>query len=168
MERETMRYPIERREAILKKMLPPQNKSLKEIASEEGISEATLYNWRKAARSDGRLLPDSDTTPNGWSSADKFAAVLETAALNEHELSEYCRTRGLYPVQIAQWREACELANDWDRSQTSRLRKARKDDEKQIHRLERELRYKDKALAETAALLVLSKKLEAIWGEEEK
>lgn len=163
-----MHYPKERKEAVLKKMLPPNNRSIKALAAEEEISEATLYNWRKAARAEGRLLPDGDTTPAGWSSSDKFAAVLETAAMNEAEVSAYCREKGLYPAQIQQWRQACAQANDWDKSQNKQLQQARRQDAKRIHALEREVRKKDKALAETAALLVLSKKLEAIWGEEEK
>ena len=162
-----MGYPSERKEAILRKMLPPNNKSVRELAQEEGISEATLYNWRKAARAEGRLLPDGDTTPAGWCSADKFAAVVETAALNEAELSAYCRERGLYPEQIQQWREACERANDWDRTQHRRVKEIRREDERRIQELERELRDKEKALAETAALLVLRKKARAIWGEGE-
>jgi hypothetical protein len=99
--------------------------------------------------------------------SDKFAAVVETAALNEAELSAYCRQRGLYPEQIRAWRLACEQANDWDRSQTQRLKDARKVDERRIQELERELRIKEKALAETAALLVLRKKAQAIWGDGE-
>ena len=162
-----MSYPKERKEAVLKKMFPPNNRTIKELAEEEGISEGTLYNWRKAARADGRLLPDGDSTPQGWTSADKFAAVLETAALNEAQLSAYCRERGLYPEQVRGWREACEQANDWDRRQTKRLKDARKADEKRIKELERELTHKEKALAETAALLVLRKKAQAIWGEAE-
>ncbi len=162
-----MRYPKERKEAILKKMLPPNSKTIKDLAQEEGISEATLYNWRKAARAEGRLMPDGDNAPAGWSAADKFAAVVETAALNEAELSTYCRERGLYPDQIRQWREACEQANDWDRTQNQRLKQTRKADQKRLKELERELRQKEKALAETAALLVLRKKAEAIWGEAE-
>jgi len=162
-----MRYAKERKEAVLKKMLPPNNRTIKELAAEEGISEATLYNWRKAARAEGRLLPDGDTTPQGWVSADKFAAVLETASMNEAELSAYCRERGLYPEQVHQWREACEQANDWDRTQSRRLKDARKDDERRIKELERELKHKEKALAETAALLVLRKKAQAIWGDGE-
>ena len=55
-----MRYSPERKEAVLKKMLPPHNRSIRELAEEEGISEATLYAWRKAARAEGRLLPDGD------------------------------------------------------------------------------------------------------------
>jgi len=165
--RKMMRYSVERKEAVLKKMLPPNNRNIREIAEEEGISEATLYNWRKAARAEGRLLPDGDQTATGWKAADKFAAVVETAALNEAELSAWCREKGLYPEQIRQWRQACEQANDWDRSQNERLRQARKTDQQRLKALERELRQKEKALAETAALLVLSKKAEAIWGEGE-
>jgi transposase-like protein len=51
-------YLCERKEAILKKMLPPNDKTIRELAEEEGISEATLYNWHKAARAEGQLLPD--------------------------------------------------------------------------------------------------------------
>jgi len=162
-----MGYPKERKEAVLKKMLPPNNKTIPEIAKEEGISEGTLFNWRKTARAEGRLMPNGDTSPAGWCAADKFAAVVETASLNEAELSVYCRERGLYPEQIRQWREACEQANDWDRNQNKLLKKARKADEKRIKDLERDLGRKDKALAETAALLVLRKKAQAIWGDSE-
>jgi transposase-like protein len=159
-----MRYPKERKEAVLKKMLPPHNMTVPALAIEEGISEATLYNWRTGARAQGRLMPDGDTSPAGWNAADKFAAVLETVALNEAELSAYCRGRGLYPEQIRQWREACEQANDWDKSQNQRLKAARRSDQQRLKQLERELRKKEKALAEAAALLMLSKKVEAIWG----
>ncbi|MCU7880256.1 MAG: helix-turn-helix domain-containing protein [Candidatus Thiodiazotropha sp. (ex Lucinoma aequizonata)] len=44
---------------------PPNNKTIPEIAKEEGICEGTLYNWRKAARAEGRLMPDGDSTPTG-------------------------------------------------------------------------------------------------------
>ena len=158
-----MSYSAERKEAVLKKMLPPNNRSIREIAEEEVVSEATLYNWRKAARAEGRLLPDGDQALAGWTATDKFAAVVETAALNEAELSAWRRERGLYPEQIRQWREACEQANDWDRTRNERLKQARKTDQQRIKALERELKKKEKVLAETADLLVLSKKAEAIW-----
>ena len=123
-----MRYPRERKEAVLKRMLPPNNKTIKELSQEEGISEATLYNWRNAARAEGRLMPDGESTPAGWTAADKFAAVVETAAMNEAQLSTYCREKGLYPEQVRQWREACEQANDWERTQNRRLKETRKSD----------------------------------------
>lgn len=86
--------------------------------------------------------------------------------MNEAELSEYCRRRGLYPEQIRSWREACEQANDWDRTQNKRLQDSRKADEKRMKELTRELQRKEKALAETAALLVLRKKPRRSGGTE--
>ena len=138
-------------------MLPPNNMSIRQLSQEEGISEATLHNWRAEARGKGQLMPNTDAGPEGWSSRDKFSAVLETAALNETDLAEYCRKRGLYPAQIAAWRLACEQANDWDRASSARLGRATKEEKKRVKDLERELARKDRALAETAALLVLRK-----------
>jgi transposase-like protein len=162
-----MKYPTERREAILKKMLPPQNKSIAEIAQEEGLSEATLYNWRKALRDMGSLIPNTGSPSSQWRSVDKFAAVVTTVALNEAELSAYCREHGLYPDELKAWRLACEQANDHSQSQAQRIKDVRKADEQRIKELEKDLCFKDKALAEIAALLVLRKKAWAIWGEVE-
>ena len=106
-----MGYSPERKSAVLKRMLPPNNLAIRQLSQDEGISEATLHKWRAEARSKWQLLPDAGAGPEGWSARDKFAAVLGTAALNETELAEYCRKRGLYPAQIAAWRTACEQAN---------------------------------------------------------
>ena len=95
--------------------------------------------------------------------------MLETAALNEADLAEYCRKRGLYPAQITAWRSACAQANDWARigigASTARLGQATKNEKKRIKDLERELARKVRALTEAAALLVLRKKASAIWGD---
>jgi hypothetical protein len=72
---------------FLVRMLPPNNLAIRQLSQDEGISEATLHKWRAEARSKGQLLPDADAGPEGWSSRDKFAAVLETAALNETDLA---------------------------------------------------------------------------------
>ena len=141
--------------------------ALRQVSQEEGIAAATLHKWRSQARGKGQLLPDADAGPEGWSSRDKFAAVLETAALNEADLAAYCRKRGFYPAQIGVWRAACEQANDWDRASTARLGQATREERKRIKELERELARKEKALAETATLLVLRKKAHAIWGDAE-
>jgi transposase-like protein len=160
-------YSPERKAAVLKRMLPPNNMAIRQLSQEEGISEATLHKWRAEARGKGQLLPDADSSSEGWSSRDKFAAVLETAALNEADLAEYCRKRGLYPAQIVAWRLACEQANDWDRASSARLGQATKEEKKRVKDLERELARKEKALAEAAALLILRKKASAIWGGDE-
>lgn len=159
-----MAYSTERKASVIAKMLPPHNQSLKRLSAEEGISVGTLSRWRAEARARGQLLPDGQSGPEGWTSEDKLAAVIETAPMNEAELSEYCRQRGLYPEQVRVWREACGRANDWDRAASRQIAQETKEDRKRIRELERELARKEKALAEAAALLVLQKKAEAIWG----
>ena len=159
-----MAYSPERKAAVLTKMLPPNNMPLGQLAKEEGISQATLAKWRAEARAKGQFLPDANAGPEGWTSRDKLSAVIETASMNAAELGEYCRRRGVYPEQLGVWREACERANDWERAAASRISRETKDDKKRIKELERDLARKEKALAEAAALMILRKKAEAIWG----
>jgi transposase-like protein len=147
--------------------MPPHNRSIEDVAREEGISVASLYLWRKQARAQGRLLPAAVDSPEGWSARDKFAAVVECAALNETELAEYCRSRGLYPEQIRAWRAACEQANEWAQASERERHETHRDTARRMKALERELCRKERALAEAAALLTLSKKARAIWGEDE-
>jgi len=162
-----MKYSPERKEAVLRKMMPPHNRSISQLAKEEGISEATLYNWRNEARRKGILLPDGETGPEGWTARDKFSAVMESASLNEEETAEYCRRKGIYPEQLKLWRDACEAANDWDKQANLKLKSEQKSSRKRIKDLEKELQRKEKALAEAAALLVLQKKVQAIWEDPE-
>jgi transposase-like protein len=149
-------------------MMPPENKAVSVLARETGITEQTLYTWRRELKSQGLPVPGDGKNPEEWSSEDKFAVVLETAALNEAELAEYCRCKGLYREQIAAWRDACRLANANVTQQRRGQREQSKEDRKRIRQLEKELQRKDKALAETAALLVLRKKAQAIWGDQEE
>ena len=123
-------------------MLPPDQRSVPDLAREEGISESTLYALRTRARNEGRLLPDSDNTPDGWSYRGKFNNVLETACLSETELTEYCRSKGIHTVQIAPQREACMQANNWDRASSAQLKSVTKAAEKRTKKLERELLHK--------------------------
>ena len=161
------RYSQERKEAILRKMMPPSNTSVSQLVKETGISDVTLYTWRKQARKEGLVVPGDGKNAEGWSSEDKFAVVLETATLSEAELAEYCRKKGLYAEQITAWKLSCLSANKSQAQQEKQLQEQRRQDQKKIRQLEKELKRKEKALAETAALLVLSKKSRAIWGEPE-
>ncbi|SEI88431.1 Transposase [Azotobacter beijerinckii] len=154
----------ERKAALLKKLLPPSNLSVAELARQEGISEVTLYAWRKQAKAEGAPVPGDKKLPDDWAAEAKFAIVLETAALSEIELSEYCRRKGLYPEQA--WQQACITGQQSAQAQRQAEREQAKADKKRIHELERELRRKDKALAEAAAILVLRKKLNAYRGND--
>ena len=163
-----MNYSKELKEALLRRMLPPNTESITKIAKEEGISEQTLRNWRDKARKDGYAAPGTDATPDDWSTQDKFLIVVESASLNETELAEYARKKGLYVEQIKAWKDACMNANGGVAKEAARLNRELKDAQKERKKLERELQRKEKALAETTALLVLSKKANAIWGDPEE
>jgi len=157
------RYSEERKMAVLDKMLPPHNMSVSQVSTQEGISVAALYNWRKQARLEGKPVPGSrKPTPDDWSPQDKFAVTMETASLTAQELSEYCRSKGLYPEQIERWKQA--FIQGFSPSKAGPELKAA---QKEIQQLKKDMTRKDKALAETAALLVLQKKFRALWEAEE-
>lgn len=158
------KYTKEKKEHALTLVGAPQNKPVPEVSKLSGIPEATLYLWRKQARSEGRAVPGDGRNPERWSAADKFAVVLETAPLAEAELGEYCRRKGLYVEQIRRWREEVQaaLANGDSGGAAERSQ-----DKKRIRELEKDLRRKEKALAEAAALLVLSRKYEALQTDGE-
>jgi transposase-like protein len=153
---------------VRRRMRPPNRQSVVEIARELGIHAITLYKWRKAWRLQGEVVPASEKEAESWSAADKFTVVLETAGLNATELGGYCRERGLYPEQVDRWRKAAQDANAQPlltMADQKDLQKRHQEDQREIKRLQQELRRKDKALAEAAALLIASKKIQAYWGE---
>jgi transposase-like protein len=146
------------KESVLKQMFGQTPPSISDLVEKTGISQQTLSRWRKTA-----LKKNPKPFADGAPQEQILRILVETYVLNELELGEYCRTHGLYAEQIAQWRKnACfepmiaNIGKEVDR----RLKAENK-------ALERELRRKDKALAEAAALLVLSKKVAALWGEKE-
>ena len=158
------RFSQERKEAVLNRMLPPYNMTVAEVAKMEGISEATLYNWRTQARLRGRAVPGpKPNNTDQWSAEAKLATVIETASMTEAQLIEYCRAKGLFAEQVRSWKEASLAGFQSSDAQDKILKQQSKADKVQIKKLEKELRRKEKALAETAALLVLRKKLDALW-----
>lgn len=136
------RYGQAFKNKVLAKLLPPNTASLEEISREVGVSVDTLERWR--------------------------AESLTTAAMDESSRSAWCRENGVYPQELDAWRDSATQALAAPEEQRASPKETAAD-RKRIKELERELRRKDKALAETAALLVLSKKLEAIFhkGEDE-
>lgn len=162
-----MHYSKELRAKVIKRMLPPNNESISKIAKSEGISEQTLRNWRDSTRAKGFAAPATEGPAEKWNTEDKFLIVVETAGMNETDLSEYCRKKGLFVEQVQAWKDACMQANGGVAEEASRLSRELKQRDKKLKNLEKELKRKEKALAETAALLVLRKKIEAIWGDPE-
>jgi len=161
------RYSQELKDAVLIRMMPPNNETIKSISEELGISEQALYLWRQKARFEGSPTPGNGQISERWSSEDKFLVVLESFSMNQTELAEYCRKKGLYKEQIDAWRLVCLNANAKEVNQTKRLSHELKEEKKRTREVEKDLRKKEKALAEAAALLLLRKKAQAIWGDPE-
>ena len=162
------KYSEEFKESVIKKMMPPNPVSVLQLVKETGVSDVTLYKWRKDYRDQGIAVPANKNNPNQWAAEDKLAVVIETASFNESQLSEYCRSKGLYPEQIHEWKTSALSGYQNSRRLNKEKPQHQQQDKKKIKRLVSELRRKEKALAETAALLVLSKKCQAIWGENEE
>jgi transposase-like protein len=151
-------YSDELKASLVERMLLPENASVPRLSRETGIPRDTLYGWRRQAwRERGLASAPPANTAERWRSEEKFAMVVETAALNEAQLGE----------EITVWRLACERANDGGAVQRSPGRAEAQANKRRMRELEGELRRKEKALAEAAALLVLRKKAQAIWGEGE-
>ena len=162
------KYSSERKAAILKKLLPPHNLTVSEVSKQEGISASALYNWRSQARREGSPVPGSKRTSEDWSAETKLAVVNETSTMSESELSEYCREKGLCPDQVKTWKQDCLEGFKVSPERQRAAAKQSKADRKKIKSLEKELLRKERALAEAAALLVLRKKLEAFYQEDQE
>ena len=154
-----VRYPKEVREKAIARMMAPGNEPVGVLARELNVTQGTLYSWRREALGAGVVAPGDGRNAQAWTGKAKLAVVVETAGLPEAQLGEYCRAKGLYPEQVEAWRRACESAFEGVGGGAGNAER------KRLRELEKELRRKDKALAEAAALLVLRKKAAAIWGE---
>lgn len=161
------KYPKEMKDAVVSRIISGEE-SISDICRDTGININTLYRWRDAAAKTGLSATTKYKQADQWSSQDKFTVVLETSNLNEIEFSEYCRKKGLYPEQVKEWREACMRANSGESEKAGNVSKELREERRKKEKLEKELRRKEKALAEAAALLVLRKKADAIWGMDEE
>ena len=158
-----MGYPIEMKEAVLKKVLT-SGKPYHEIAREAGIGRSTLTYWLKNQKKDGKKnLTEKEKRPQEWAAEERLNALMETGGMSEGERVSWCRKRGIFTHHLEQWRKdilSLLASNGTPCKSKDAIRLKRENDA-----LKKELNCKDKALAETAALLVLKKKADYIWGE---
>lgn len=90
--------------------------------------------------------------------------VVEAAGIDDEQLGEFLRERGLHTEHLTIWDQ--ELRDMVDKK-SEQQDKENKELKKKVRELEKELQRKEKALAEAAALLVLKKKLSALTKENE-
>lgn len=161
-------YTEEKKQAVLKKLLPPYNKSIMQLSREEGISPSSIHQWRKIYAKVGTMQESHSTKTPKLSPAECLQILMETASLTELELGEYCRKKGIYTEDIQAWKENfIQIISSHKHAENEDKKQVKKDKDR-IKYLEKELHRKDKALAEAAALLVLRKKLQALYGEGEE
>jgi len=154
------RYGKEYKDRVVARLLPPESAPVERVSSEVGVSASTLERWLAEA-----LEAASGAEPRRvWTAAARLQAVIATAALDETAKSAWCREQGVYGQELAQWSASALGALAEPKAAASAASNAA--DRRRVKELERELRRKDRALAEAAALLVLSKKLSAIFHED--
>lgn len=157
---------------MVRKMADPNGPSPMSMARDIGVSRSTLYRW--ASETDTLDVVDQPEPPSfsksmqrmsnvkrpqDWSPEEKLAVVLEAMSLSEEDLGPFLRSRGLHEAHLQQWHDQilCGLEP----------LPAKRAERRRIQELEKEIRRKDKALAEAAALLVLKKKAQDLWEDED-
>lgn len=153
----------------VRRMVGPGAISANRLSRDVGVTQSTLSRWLREARNvEAMTKPSkpvkSKSSKPTWTGAEKLRVVRASYGLDETALGALLRREGVHEAQLVEWLKATEEALGAKAPSASRgpSPEARRNQE-----LEREIRRKDKALAETAALLVLKKKVQAIWGDED-
>ena len=155
-----MLYTENFKKAMVQKLLLPGGPSVLTLSRETGVSEQSLYNWLAKYQNAGSA--QSQRSPRQWTHEDKYEALLEAARLTGEDLGKWLREKGLRSEHIEIWQQEMKK-NLNQRKKDEEIRELKKKNKQ----LERELRRKEKALAEMSALVVLKKKVDALWGDEE-
>jgi transposase-like protein len=160
-------YSQEFKESMLQKIFINPNRSVVSFAREASIPGSTVATWvRNHKKQNGKIMGQKQRD-KPWSAEKRFDTVLLTASMSEVEKSEYCRKYGIYPEHLKDWKKDCIAGcrNAPDKKYIKEAKEKEQKYKKKTRALEKELMRKEKALAETAALLVLKKKIHVIWGD---
>ncbi len=153
-------------QAVEKALSRPEGTGIKQISDSLGVGYSTLERWIVQSRNqvfESTAEPASNPfptqkRPHDWNPEERLNLVILCDSMDERSINALCRENGLYPHHVKQWKtELVSNQSPKNQSETKALRQENK-------ALKKELNRKDKALAETAALLVLQKKVNAIWG----
>lgn len=176
-----MQYPDVFKNAMIQKMTGPGALSATALSKQVDVSQSTLSKWLRLAGVDpsysypnnakgytNMTKIDPPRRPNDWTAEEKMKVVMEASSLDNEQLGGFLRKKGLHQTHLEQWRlQMIEGLHHGFSKKSKQDAKQKKAATKRILALENELKRKDKALAETAALLVLKKKVQQIWGDED-
>lgn len=159
-------YSVEFREQALAKVLQRGNRSVGTVAAELNMNVLTLRKWIRVSNAANRNPGRVDARrPEDWSLEERLLALQQSHGLSDEALSAWCRERGLFAHHLDQWRaQFCSAGTASARANAPELRELKQANAQ----LQRELKRKEKALAEAAALLILSKKYQALFGDEDE
>ena len=173
-----MQYTDMFKNAMIQKMAGPDAISASALSKKVDVPQATLSKWlRMGGVGSSYNFPNNaheytnmakikgPKRPNDWNAEDKLKVIMEAASLKDGQLGEFLRKKGLHQTHLEQWR--LQMLDGLQNGFSKKSAKQKKADAKRIRALEKEINRKDKALAETAALLVLKKKVQEIWGDED-
>jgi transposase len=146
-------YALSYKQQIIERLTGRNAMSARQVAREAGLGQPTVSRWLREART----LPPVAGQKRGsrqWSIEEKVRVLAAGSKLTGSQLTQLLEREGLVLAEFERWR----LALDSDNPKPSVTATRR------IRALEREVARKDKALAEAAALLILKKKAELLWG----
>jgi len=163
-------------QAVEKALNRATETSLTDMAETLGISRSALSRWITQSKNDqlettkdndpqNAIMKENEKRPQDWTAESRFQFITESNGLNEKEISELCRAQGLFPHHIKEWKQ--QFISGTAQPADTRKQVTIKTLRNEIKELNKDLNRKNKALAETAALLVLQKKVNEIWGSSE-
>jgi transposase-like protein len=162
-----MEYSEKFKAALVRRMAGPRGVTASALEQEVGVPQQTLSRWLREAGRFGTMADSKGSakvrTRKTWTAAEKLRVLHDGSGVDDAKLGEILRREGLHSDDLRRWRdEALQGLTPRRADKASAAERTR------IKELERELRRKEKALAEAAALLVLRKKLEALhWFEDD-
>lgn len=164
-------------QAIQKALQRAPRRSLRSVAEELGCGYSTLHRWigqhsvsfafinDKVARKTRPLTMPEHPPSHPLNAAQKLDLVIACDGLDDEALGAHCRRHGVYPHQVVQWKS--EFAGGAIQTRGEERSAETKPLKQEVKALKKELRRKEKALAEAAALLVLQKKVQRLWSDDE-
>ena len=161
-----------KRQAVEKALSRAEGTTLAEVTDSLRIGQSTLNRWILQARNQASGLNSEhdsasiggvrkEQRPQDWSQEERLEMVIACGALDEAAMNQLCRERGVYAHHVRQWKQYFINGVTANEGRDGKSLKG------EVRELKKELNRKDRALAETAALLVLQKTLSTIWGNDE-
>lgn len=155
---------------LQRRMRPAHRHEVARIAEETGIHIHTLYGWLRTLRLEGEIHSERPRDPEAWSATDKFSALLQVAGMGASERATWCSRHGIGEEHLQRWRQAALQANEKPllilRAEEE-LQRLRVRDQREIRRLQKELRRRERSAAIGDELLQVVRKLQILWEQGE-